>query len=59
MAGYNTTAGYIEEDSVQALEQIVSEKFWIGRDACKYWQEQRLRSLISLMKCTRSLHILF
>jgi hypothetical protein len=38
--GYNTTAGYIEEDSVQALEQLVSKKFGVGRDACKYWQEQ-------------------
>lgn len=38
--GYNTTPGYIEEDSVQALEQLVSEKFGIGRDACKYWREQ-------------------
>lgn len=38
--GYNTTAGYIEEDSVQALEQLVSEKFGVSRDACKYWQEQ-------------------
>ena len=36
--GYNTTAGYIEEDSVQALEQLVSEKFGVGRNACKYWQ---------------------
>ena len=38
--GYNTTAGYIEEDSVQALEQLVSEKFGVGRNACQYWQEQ-------------------
>ena len=38
--GYNTTAGYIEEDSVQALEQLVSEMFGLGRNACKYWQEQ-------------------
>src|ERR1022692_230068 len=38
--GYNTTAGYIEEDSVQALEQLVSEKFGVARDACKYWREQ-------------------
>jgi|ERR1700722_7516461 len=38
--GYNTAAGYIEEDSVQALEQLVSEKFGVGRNACKYWQEQ-------------------
>ena len=38
--GYNTTAGYIEEDSVQALEQLVSEKFGVGRNACQYWREQ-------------------
>jgi hypothetical protein len=38
--GYNTAAGYIEEDSVQALEQIVSEKFGVGGNACQYWQEQ-------------------
>lgn len=38
--GYNTASGYIEEDSVQALEQLVSERFGIGRNACKYWEEQ-------------------
>lgn len=38
--GYNTPAGYIEEDSVQALEEIVSEKFGVAHNACKYWQEQ-------------------
>jgi hypothetical protein len=38
--GYNTTEGYIEEDSVQALEELVSEKFGIGRNACEYWKEQ-------------------
>ena len=38
--GYNTTAGYIEEDSVQALEQLVSEKFGVGRNSCEYWREQ-------------------
>jgi hypothetical protein len=38
--GYNTTDGYIEEDSVQALEQLVSEKIGVGRDACQYWREQ-------------------
>jgi hypothetical protein len=38
--GYNTTAGYIEEDSVQALEQLVSEKFGVGRNPCEYWREQ-------------------
>jgi hypothetical protein len=38
--GYNTSAGYIEEDSVQALEQIVSEKFGVARNPCEYWREQ-------------------
>lgn len=38
--GYNTAAGYIEEDSVQALEQLVSEKFGVGHNGCKYWTEQ-------------------
>jgi hypothetical protein len=38
--GYNTAAGYIEEDSVQALEQIVSEKFGVGHNPCVYWREQ-------------------
>jgi hypothetical protein len=38
--GYNTTAGYIEEDSVQALEQLVSEKFGVGHNPCQYWKEQ-------------------
>jgi hypothetical protein len=38
--GYNTAFGYIEEDSVQALEQIVSEEVGVGRDARQYWQQQ-------------------
>jgi hypothetical protein len=38
--GYNTALGYIEEDSVQALEQIVSEEVGVGRDARQYWQQQ-------------------
>jgi hypothetical protein len=38
--GYNTASGYIEEDSVQALEQIVSEEFAVGRNAQQYWQQQ-------------------
>jgi hypothetical protein len=38
--GYNTAPGYIEEDSVQALEQLVSEKFEVDHNACKYWREQ-------------------
>jgi hypothetical protein len=38
--GYNTAFGYIEEDSVQALEQIVSEEVGVGRDARQYWRQQ-------------------
>ncbi len=38
--GYNTARGYIEEDSVQALEEIVSEQFGIGHNPCQYWQQQ-------------------
>jgi hypothetical protein len=38
--GYNTTAGYIEEDSVQALEELISEKFGVGHNPCQYWKEQ-------------------
>jgi hypothetical protein len=38
--GYNTAAGYIEEDSVQALEQIIAEQFGVARDARDYWKEQ-------------------
>lgn len=38
--GYNTASGYIEEDSVQALEEIVAEKFGVGHNPCKYWRQQ-------------------
>jgi hypothetical protein len=38
--GYNTASGLIEEDCVQALEQIVSEEFNVGRNARAYWQQQ-------------------
>jgi hypothetical protein len=38
--GYNTASGYIEEDSVEALEQIVSEQFGAGRDPYRYWKHQ-------------------
>jgi hypothetical protein len=38
--GYNSVSGYVEEDSVQALEQIVSEQFGVARDAREYWKEQ-------------------
>jgi hypothetical protein len=39
-AGYNSATGLIEEDSVEALEQIVSEKFGAGRYARWYWYTQ-------------------
>lgn len=38
--GYNSMSGYIEEDSVEALEQIVSEEFGVGRNARIYWYTQ-------------------
>jgi hypothetical protein len=38
--GYNTLEGLLEEDSVQALEQIIAEKFGMGGNPRKYWQEQ-------------------
>jgi hypothetical protein len=38
--GYNTASGYIEEDSVEALEEIVSEQFGLGHNSCQYWQQQ-------------------
>jgi len=37
--GYNTTASYIEEDSVEALEEIVSDRFGVGRNPCDYWRD--------------------
>jgi hypothetical protein len=38
--GYNTIAGLEEEDCVQALEQIVAERFGMGGDPRRYWREQ-------------------
>jgi hypothetical protein len=38
--GYNTASGLIEEDSVEALEQIVSEEFGVGRTPRIYWYSQ-------------------
>jgi len=38
--GYNTAAGLIDEDSVEALEQIVSEQFGAGNNARDYWTRQ-------------------
>jgi hypothetical protein len=36
--GYNTIEGYVEEDSVEALEEIVCEEFGLERDAREYWK---------------------
>ncbi|HEX8035421.1 MAG TPA: hypothetical protein VF510_16310 [Ktedonobacterales bacterium] len=36
--GYNTLVGLIEEDCVQALDQIISERFGVGRDPSTRWQ---------------------
>src|SRR5262249_19784614 len=38
--GYNSLAGLEEEDCVQALEQIIAERFDMGGEPRKYWQEQ-------------------
>lgn len=39
--GYNSAAGYIDEDSVEALEEIISEEFGAGRRSPRtYWQQQ-------------------
>jgi hypothetical protein len=38
--GYNTAGGLIEEDSVQALEEIVSEEVGMARNPCLYWEQQ-------------------
>jgi hypothetical protein len=38
--GYNTLEGLEEEDCVQALEQIIAERFGMGGDPRRYWREQ-------------------
>lgn len=38
--GYNSAEGYIEEDSVQALEEIICEEFGVGYPVQKYWSMQ-------------------
>ena len=38
--GYNTVPAYVEEDSVQALEEIVCERFGVERDSREYWKSQ-------------------
>lgn len=37
--GYNSFEGFIEEDCVQAIEQIVNEKLGIAREARRRWKE--------------------
>jgi len=38
--GYNSVPGYVEEDSVQALEEIVCEQVGIERNSQEYWKQQ-------------------
>jgi hypothetical protein len=38
--GYNTLEGLEEEDCVQALEQIIAERFGMGGNPHRYWQTQ-------------------
>lgn len=37
--GYNSFEGFIEEDCVQALEQVINEKFKVEVEARKRWKE--------------------
>ena len=37
--GYNTFEGFIEEDCVQALEQVINEKMEVAIDPHKRWKE--------------------
>jgi hypothetical protein len=38
--GYNTFAGYVEEDCVQALDMIINEKFFADYDARDRWKKR-------------------
>jgi hypothetical protein len=38
--GYNSWEGYVEENCVRALDQVISESFGIARDAAERWQEE-------------------
>lgn len=38
--GYNTFTGYVEENCVRALEQLVNESFNIARDPRERWREE-------------------
>lgn len=37
--GYTTVDGYVEEDAVQALEQVISERLGIARPAGERWRK--------------------
>ena len=37
--GYNTLGGYVDEDAVQALEQVVSERLGIAIPAAERWRK--------------------
>jgi hypothetical protein len=38
--GYNSFEGFVEEDCVRALEQVIGERFKIERDARRRWKEE-------------------
>jgi hypothetical protein len=38
--GYNTWRGYVEENCVRALDQVICEHFGIARDATERWREE-------------------
>jgi hypothetical protein len=38
--GYNTLDGLVEEDCVQALEEVLAERFGVSLDPREYWREQ-------------------
>jgi len=37
--GYNTIEGYVDEDAVQAMEQIVSERLGVAKPAAERWRD--------------------
>lgn len=37
--GYNTIAGYVDEDAVQAMEQIVCERLGVAKPAAQRWRD--------------------
>ena len=38
--GYNTWAGYVEENCVRALDQVIGEGFGVARDATERWEQE-------------------